>query len=892
VGEIASRAAGVYRDFQIDGVPASGPNDPAKAEIRALFRAVEQLVGGVAAGLKFYATRALLNADTTQPLGTLAYVYDDAVVANNTVYHYEAGGWVVDDAYFEGVASVVQPIIDQGVNEAKAAAGRAETVGQSFGGFATAISRSAAIDRKTMFQQARIDDAFSANTFGGLTYVALGSQLPDTLNSFQIYISTASTSAASLSVTLYSRPIAGAADDGGGHAGDVVEFAERRSLDTLVKSFARNGTINRVVFDSLRDVTPDAARMYLLVVHVLDAAGAFVPFGTARATSPASSAPGYPQIRGYRQDSTSDLIWRGADSVCFAILWRSVRFASESETAAKLAAISAGPRIFTIGAPLSLLSATTNVAAAGTWYNQYPAVQTGLVTKLRCQSSGVNAVTFVFSRLREDNSGFDDIISLTFQTKAGANEFIAGRDFDPFIVPEGTYMGVKQAAPLIVYSALGNDFYLAPDGTFTPNAGVTVSFSAVIVAENQIQTVAATKDARVVLYDVKFDKTSAPLGWSRTAGVTYTADGMALAQSTASNSWQIGNYSHHWLACDDMVLRVEYKWTTPGSIIGIGAAPDPQGPTEKDTSLNSLFAIDGTASAPRAFQTPSNFMTNPDGVLVGPNGLGFVPKVGDIITSEVKLDWGRSTHNVYNQNQAAMADTTVAGENQAPTDFGGPGLMLPYVAVHYKKGNVLTRRITILYDGPSPDIFVAGDSLSKGALSDATVRESYVGRLQADGYQVMRCTVPGWTSHGIRKAAMNMMRQARPRRVLIAAGTNDYNQGVPVADFKWNVASMIDEARRAGAVRIALAILHPIPDPSNANGSLRGLDPYNAALLELAAAQPDLLLVRWDRALTVNADGVTPDTTKLNADRQHPIAKGGLAQYNALRYGAAAEFLD
>lgn len=129
MGLIADGFDAAFRDFATAGVPASGPNEPQKAEIRRIGRLIEQAVGGAVAGLKFYATKAALTADTAQPAGTLAYVYDDPTIANNTVYHYEAGGWVIDDAYFEGVATVVQPLVD----DAKAAADRAALIADGLG---------------------------------------------------------------------------------------------------------------------------------------------------------------------------------------------------------------------------------------------------------------------------------------------------------------------------------------------------------------------------------------------------------------------------------------------------------------------------------------------------------------------------------------------------------------------------------------------------------------------------------------------------------------------------------------------------------------------------------------------------------------------------------------
>ncbi|WP_156359916.1 SGNH/GDSL hydrolase family protein [Sphingomonas sp. Leaf10] len=110
MGDIADRFAGAFRDYAVEGVPASGPHEPAKAEIRNIGRFLDQAIGSAVAGLKLYATKALLDADTTQRPGTLAHVYDDATPAKNGIYHYETGGWVVDttlsDVFFGAAVQV------------------------------------------------------------------------------------------------------------------------------------------------------------------------------------------------------------------------------------------------------------------------------------------------------------------------------------------------------------------------------------------------------------------------------------------------------------------------------------------------------------------------------------------------------------------------------------------------------------------------------------------------------------------------------------------------------------------------------------------------------------------------------------------------------------------
>ncbi len=82
-------------------------------------------VARIASGLKSYATLAALNADTSQPIGMLAYVYADPTTANDTVYVFQAGVWSVATGFYAGLASVVQPLVTQ----AQAAATAAEAAG-------------------------------------------------------------------------------------------------------------------------------------------------------------------------------------------------------------------------------------------------------------------------------------------------------------------------------------------------------------------------------------------------------------------------------------------------------------------------------------------------------------------------------------------------------------------------------------------------------------------------------------------------------------------------------------------------------------------------------------------------------------------------------------------
>jgi hypothetical protein len=89
-------AAEILRDYQVDGVPASGPSKISKKQLRLLLQLFETLLSTGMVEL-IYANQALLNADLAHAAGTAALVYADATPANNGIYAKSglsgAGSW-------------------------------------------------------------------------------------------------------------------------------------------------------------------------------------------------------------------------------------------------------------------------------------------------------------------------------------------------------------------------------------------------------------------------------------------------------------------------------------------------------------------------------------------------------------------------------------------------------------------------------------------------------------------------------------------------------------------------------------------------------------------------------------------------------------------------------
>jgi hypothetical protein len=86
---IVTQALAAYRDYVVDGVVSTGPNDPAKADIRNLWIALGAVLdafsstGGAYVG---FTTQALMFANLAYPAGTVGEVLADSTTANDGLY--------------------------------------------------------------------------------------------------------------------------------------------------------------------------------------------------------------------------------------------------------------------------------------------------------------------------------------------------------------------------------------------------------------------------------------------------------------------------------------------------------------------------------------------------------------------------------------------------------------------------------------------------------------------------------------------------------------------------------------------------------------------------------------------------------------------------------------
>jgi acyl-CoA thioesterase-1 len=116
-------------------------------------------------------------------------------------------------------------------------------------------------------------------------------------------------------------------------------------------------------------------------------------------------------------------------------------------------------------------------------------------------------------------------------------------------------------------------------------------------------------------------------------------------------------------------------------------------------------------------------------------------------------------------------------------------------------------------ESKSPTILVYGDSLS--AAYRIPPEQGWVSllqqRLKSEGFhhRVVNASVSGETTSGGLSRLQMTLRQHKPDIVLLELGANDGLRGLPLADMRKNLESMIKASKAANADVILLGIMIP-----------------------------------------------------------------------------------
>ena len=166
---------------------------------------------------------------------------------------------------------------------------------------------------------------------------------------------------------------------------------------------------------------------------------------------------------------------------------------------------------------------------------------------------------------------------------------------------------------------------------------------------------------------------------------------------------------------------------------------------------------------------------------------------------------------------------------------------------------------------PTKTVLVLGDSLS--AAHNIPVEAGWVHLLEVrlkdmePGWTVINASISGETSLSGANRLPALLAQYHPRVVVIELGANDGLQGLPLANLRTNLGTMIDAAQHAGAKVLLLGIEMPVNYGPQYRDGLRAV--YADLVREKHAALVPFLL-----------EGVALNPALMQEDGLHPVAAG------------------
>ncbi|MCC6707560.1 MAG: arylesterase [Gammaproteobacteria bacterium] len=166
-------------------------------------------------------------------------------------------------------------------------------------------------------------------------------------------------------------------------------------------------------------------------------------------------------------------------------------------------------------------------------------------------------------------------------------------------------------------------------------------------------------------------------------------------------------------------------------------------------------------------------------------------------------------------------------------------------------------------DGARRPILVLGDSLSAGygidlAQAWPSLLDSRL-RLEGYPYRVVNASISGETTVGGGRRLPALLTEHQPAIVVVALGANDGLRGLPAAEVRKNLASMLEAALAAHAVPVLLQVRVP------PNYGPQYTASFEAVFGEFFA-RPDVVPGPF------LLEGFAADASAFQADGLHPVA--------------------
>jgi hypothetical protein len=280
-------------------------------------------------------------------------------------------------------------------------------------------------------------------------------------------------------------------------------------------------------------------------------------------------------------------------------------------------------------------------------------------------------------------------------------------------------------------------------------------------------------------------------------------------------------------------------------------------------AFGTVASVDGAANLLTIHAPSTTFASAPAAVAT-------VAISALVVGREYRLRLSRdqriNTATLYDLVTGSTIATVSNGNNISASTNGTSGECDDSPTIFNYAGQHLFKRVTASARPHAAHAIIYGDSITAGHVVGLTDRWGQMLR-DALGGMVALGGVSNATSAMLPRRIAGELAAfvacGRLKWVIVYLGTND--QDSSLASFSTNVDALRTYCN-ANDLRLAVGVIAP--------GDGRAVTNLNSYLLGLT----DVRHIRFDRALSINNDGITKDATKY-AEAVHPNALGNLAMY-------------
>lgn len=379
-----------------------------------------------------------------------------------------------------------------------------------------------------------------------------------------------------------------------------------------------------------------------------------------------------------------------------------------------------------------------------------------------------------------------------------------------------------------------------------------------------------------LLYSQSFTGTVLPGNFSSSGGKTWTSNNALISPiapafpNPSSTPYSVFGFVEQPFAVDQRTYIATFEILTTNTILGFGSNANGDG-TNSGAEIITVDTVTNTLNIAKGWTEGST-----------PTFVTYTPIISPLIESVI--------YTLVVTVNGTILTATLGDPNFGSTttidigtsiDINGAvwGQLNIYPLFSAPSGQYKIHNLSVYANVIKPQAMFLGDNIIFGTGLAIPQRWATLVGNQIQEQSFVVSGKPGGESAGVLARVSSELQYILPSNAIILVGANDANLGVSVEQYTSNLNSIISQAQGFGC-SVYVGTLIPLASAQSL------VTQYNAFILALTG----VTIIRFDIAMSVNGDGVTPNVSLYQNDNENPNAAGAAAMAARFVMDAPANF--